>query len=106
MIRRHLVQAKSLRLLKHYVIVVQGSGSIAPFILSLSTICSQSALRPGRFIHGKRVPSALWVEGLVGLRSGLDAAEKINALATACHVILSRFAETSHESSKQRREGR
>ena len=48
-------------------IAIQGSGNIAPCIISTSTICRESALRPGRFVHGKRVPIALWVEGLLGL---------------------------------------
>lgn len=47
----------------------------------------------------------LLVEGLVGLRSGLEALEKIKALAPASHVISSRFAGTSHVRSIQRSEG-
>jgi hypothetical protein len=55
-----------------------GSGSITPpFLKSALDGSEWSASRHGRFTPGERFPGTHWIAGWVGLRTALDAVEKM-----------------------------
>jgi hypothetical protein len=56
---------------------VSESGGTPPSFLTSALHGGQcSALRPGRFISGQRVPCTSWIEGWLGPRVGLDAGKR------------------------------